>query len=109
MPSIMTLFAPPPPIRAGLVPVPATPGAMVANWTKLRLEMGRFWTASVLTVKDRSPLPNCTTGDSAVTRMVSASAPTSIVSVPMTMRSPGLTLTPDRFIVLKPSMVTWTM
>ncbi len=56
-PSIITLLLPPPveetsPMRL----VPVTPGASAASAVKLRLAIGRLWTESVATVKERSPL-----------------------------------------------------
>ena len=50
--STRMLFCPPPPIRL----VPLTPGANVARLVKLRFAIGRFWTASVVIVNERSPL-----------------------------------------------------
>ena len=70
----MPAFTLPP--RAAVVP-----GARHASIVKLRLvEIGRFSTSCVGTVKDRSPLVVCTSGASPVTVIVSFSAPTSRVS-----------------------------
>ena len=55
-PSISVLFEPPPPSRPGLLPLTSTPGASDVRLVKLRLLIGRFWTESVATVKERSPV-----------------------------------------------------
>ena len=55
-PSIMMLVSPPPPVRTALATVPLTPGASRASAMKLRLAVGRFSTASVEIVNERSPL-----------------------------------------------------
>ena len=55
-PSIMMFVSPPPPVRVTAVVVPVTPGASSASAMKLRLAVGRFSTASVDTVNERSPL-----------------------------------------------------
>jgi hypothetical protein len=51
-PSCITLLAPPPPSRSR----PETPGASAARFAYERVEMGRFATASLETVNDRSPV-----------------------------------------------------
>ena len=102
----MTLFAPPPPRRAGLLPVPETPGASDASCTKLRLEIGRLSTADVWIVNDRSPVCVCTIGESALTSTICDIPPTSIVSAPSCTRSPAPTTMPERLSVLKPVIVT---
>ena len=59
MPSIRKFVLPPPPSRPMLVLFslrPPMPGANCAMWKKLRLWSGRFCTASVVTVYERSPL-----------------------------------------------------
>ena len=55
-PSISVLLDPPPPSRPGLLPLMSTPGASEVRLVKLRLLIGRFWTESVATVNDRSPV-----------------------------------------------------
>ena len=104
-PSIMKLVSPPPPMRA----VPLTPGANVASVAKLRLASGRLVTDSVAIVKERSPLCDCIKGDSPRTSTVCSSVPTSRVSDGTSIRSPGLTATPARLMVLKPSRATLTV
>ena len=74
---------------------------------KLRLAIGRFSTASRLTVNERSPLEAWMADASPVTLTVSASVPTSITRAPIAYRSPALTGTPLRLSVLKPSIVIW--
>src|SRR4029079_19759111 len=104
-PSIMMFVSPPPPIREGS-PVVVTPGANEASAVKLRFAIGRFSTVLVGIVNERSPLCDCTMGDSALTTTVSVNPPTSIAIEPTDKRSPGLTATPDRFDVLNPCMLT---
>ena len=54
--------------------VPVTPGASDARLVKPRLANGRFWTDSVGTVNDRSPLVAWIIGFSALTITVSRRA-----------------------------------
>ena len=86
-----------------------TPGVNRARSLKLRLEIGRFWTDSVGIVKDRSPLAAWISGDSPVTTMVSAIAPTSSITGGRASRSPALTARPEVFSVLKPVRDTVTV
>lgn len=105
-PSIWKLFWPPPPSRD----VPTTPGASDARLAKLRLATGRFCTAWVVTVNDRSPLRACTSGaESAETTTVSESVPSSSSRLPTLTRSPALTGMPLRSSALKPSSVMRTV
>ena len=104
-PSIMMLVSPPPPVRTALATVPLTPGASRASAMKLRLAVGRFSTASVETVNERSPLVAWMMGVSPFTSMTSVVPPTSIVRVPRPVRLPGLTESPDRFSVLNAGIV----
>ncbi len=116
----MKLVALPPegegaPTRATVAAVPAvagvltTPGVSAANDAKFRPEFGRFSTCSFATVKDRSPVCDWIMGASPDTVTVSSREPTSMVRLPMTTRSPGLTETPLRSVILKPVSVILTV
>ena len=106
-PSIMMFGSPPPPMRCGvLLPSVVTPGARNASAVKLRFAIGRFWTNSVSTTKDRSPLRAWMSGDSPFTSTVSERPPRSSVNAPSSSRSPTLTPIPDRFSVLNPLIAT---
>ena len=89
--------------------VPTTPGVSAASEAQLRVMIGTFCTASLLTVNERSPLLACTSGASVDTVTVSAMPPTSSISVPAAFRSPGLTAMFCRSSVLNPSSATLTV
>ena len=107
-PSIMMLVSPPPPMRVGS-PVGVTPGASEASAVKLRLAIGRFSTALVGMVKERSPLARLHQrrlglddhgiGDAADFDSKSADR----------LAVAGLTLTPVCLAGLNPLIETWTV
>ncbi len=107
----MMLFWPPPPSRPVVPPFwTCTPGVKAVKVAKLRLTpTGRFCTASVAMVKDRSPLCDWISGLSARTSTVSEVPPTWIESGGIATRSPALRATPLRRRVLNPSIVTSTV
>ena len=107
-PSIMMLFWLWPPRRmpSPLAPPEVTPGVNCVRLVKLPRAIGRFSICSVVTANERSALCDWTSAASAVTTTVSAAPPTSRVSAVTATRSPPLTWTPERLIVLKPSIVT---
>ena len=67
--------------------VPFRPGASAASAVKLRFAIGRFWTASVVTVNERSPVVAWISGASPFTSTVSLAPPTSTVSAPTATRA----------------------
>ena len=89
--------------------MPTTPGVSAVNDAQLRVLIGRFCTASVLTVNERSPLLRLHERRFGRDGTVSAMPPTSSVNVPTATRSPGLTAMFCRSSVLNPSSVTLTV
>src|SRR5690606_41786528 len=81
------------------------PGASVASWAKLRVAIGRFATASVAMVNDRSPDCDLTAAPSALTSTTSA-VPTVTTIGGTPIPSPGLTCRPARRAVRDPLIDT---
>ncbi len=103
---IMLLLLPPVEARSPMRLVPLTPGARDAKAVKLRLLIGKFCTEDGVMVNERSALCVWSCAESAVTVMLSVTAPTSSVSTPRPLWSPALTAMPVRLSVLKPLRLT---
>src|SRR5258708_36101001 len=103
----MKLLEPPPvdgesPARLPLT----TPGVRLIRSAKLRVAIGRLVTSAVVTLNERSPLLDWTSGASPLTTTVSAAPPTSNVIVPTAERAPGLNSQPEPYDVLNDASVT---
>ena len=96
-------MAPPP----TSVPPPTVPAAIRAS-VKYCRELGKLWTTSWSSTTSFLVLEVSTTGDSAVTVMVSATLPTRNVASASVTADPD-TITSSRFTVLKPVSVNVTV